>query len=89
MLTAMRFSLAHLLLEVTLVAVCLAAIRLYPFFPMENAFAHLGIFTVATISGCTALGGLILRPLVGLAVGCTLTLLLGPFWFLIHASAAC
>jgi hypothetical protein len=85
----MRFRLAHLFLEVFLISVCLAAVRLYPSFPPEQALAHLGIFTVAVLSGCAALGGVVLRPVAGLLAGATICVAIGPWWFLIHASAAC
>jgi len=83
-----QFNVSYLLLETLLIALCLGAIRLYPLYLPEEAHIHLVIFVVAVISGCAALGGLALRPAAGAIVGVLIASLLGPLWFLVHASAA-
>jgi hypothetical protein len=84
-----RFNLTYLFLETLLVAICAGAIRFNLLTVPQVSYFHLASFDVAVISGCAALGGLVLRLGIGAIVGAVIATVLAPFWFLIHASAAC
>jgi hypothetical protein len=64
-----QFSLAYLLSEIALIAVALAAAR-FAFFPYTAwQEGQAGMFCIALIAGCGAVGGLCLRMVVGLIAG--------------------
>lgn len=64
-----QFSLAYLLGEIALIAIALAAGRVALFPPAIWMEVQAGLFCVALVAACGALGGLCLRMAVGLIAG--------------------
>jgi hypothetical protein len=83
-----QFSLAYLLAETALFAVALAAGRL-AFFPTATWLeGQTGMFCIALIAGCGALGGLCLRMAVGLIAGGVFAVASIPLLWLVIAAAS-
>ena len=83
MLSDMKFSLRYLLLEVTLIAICLGLYRYESTWIMgENVYLHVAEMTVMStlmiVSFSAAVGGLFFRPVRGAVVGLILSLILVP-----------
>jgi len=82
MIIKRQFSLGYIFWEILAFAVFLATVRLFPMFGSSYyAYTQFWIFALAAISGCTAIGGLVFRPVVGAIVGVAIASLFGPLWF--------
>ena len=77
-----QFTLGYIFWEILACAVFFAAVRLIPMFHSSSyAYTQFWIFAVAAISGCTAIGGLLLRPVAGAIIGALIAGICGPLWF--------
>lgn len=83
-----QFSLAYLLAEIALVAVALSAGRLAFYPPATWLEGQTGMFCIALIAGCGALGGLCLRMAVGLIAGGIFAVASIPLLWLVIAAAS-
>jgi hypothetical protein len=83
-----QFSLTYLLAETALIAVALAAGRLAFYPPATWLEGQTGMFCIALIAGCGALGGLCLRMAVGLIAGGIFAVASIPLLWLVIAAAS-
>ena len=83
-----QFSLTYLLAETALIAVALAAGRLAFYPPATWLEGQTGMFCIALIAGCGALGGMCLRMAVGLIAGGIFAVASIPLLWLVIATAS-